>query len=243
MQRITTVEDIKQLGTILSVWAHPDDESYLAAGVLAAAVKNGQKTICVTATKGEGGSQDPKKWPLETLGKVRTTELEKALEILGVHEHHWLNYHDGICKNVPIGEAAEKLADIIEKSQPDSILTFGPDGWTGHDDHRCVHQWVKAAVKKSGKDIPIYCVVHTPEHYDKYFKPADEALNFFFNIDMPPLIAAEQCDIYFDMPSEICVIKCDALAAAPSQTETLFKTFSRAFVREAFAVECFVRLK
>jgi LmbE family N-acetylglucosaminyl deacetylase len=41
---------VAPLGTILNVWAHPDDASYPAAGVMAAAVENGQRVICSTAT-------------------------------------------------------------------------------------------------------------------------------------------------------------------------------------------------
>ena len=43
-----------ELGNILGVWAHPDDEAYLTAGIMARAVRNGSRVVCVTAT----GSQD-----------------------------------------------------------------------------------------------------------------------------------------------------------------------------------------
>ena len=76
--------DIADLGTILSVWAHPDDETYLCAGIMSAAVDNGQTVVCVTATRGEGGSPDHKKYPPEAMGKVREAELLACLEILGV---------------------------------------------------------------------------------------------------------------------------------------------------------------
>lgn len=243
MPRIVDEEDIKQLGTIMSIWAHPDDESFLAAGLLAAAIQNGQRVICVTATRGEAGSHDTKKWPPSELAAVRTKELEEALDILGVAEHYWLNYQDGHCHQVPLNEGASKLLTIIEETRPDSILTFGSDGWTGHEDHKTMNSWAKVAVKKTGRDITIYCVVHTPEHYQRYFKPADEVINIFFNIDMPPLLPADKCDIYFELSDKICQKKCDALAASPSQTEALFKLFDRDFVREAFAVECFVKAK
>ncbi|HSX52752.1 MAG TPA: PIG-L family deacetylase [Patescibacteria group bacterium] len=239
MSKITSASDIKKLGTIMSVWAHPDDESFLAAGVLTAAVHNGQKTICVTATRGEEGNQNPQKWPAENLSQIRTAELERALKILGIHEHHWLDYPDGRCSEVPLKDAAKKLQALINRTKPDTILTFGPDGWTGHEDHKSMYRWVHAATKD--RDIAIYSVVHTPRHYAKYFKPVDDALDIFFNIDKPPLLKPGKCDIYFELPDEICRIKCDALAAAPSQTEALFKHFDREFVRKAFAIECFVQ--
>ena len=52
---------MKDLGTILGVWAHPDDEGYLSAGIMAQAMRNGQRVVCVTATRGEAA--DPEQWP------------------------------------------------------------------------------------------------------------------------------------------------------------------------------------
>jgi LmbE family N-acetylglucosaminyl deacetylase len=34
---------INSLGTIMSVWAHPDDETFTCAGIMRQAVNNGQK--------------------------------------------------------------------------------------------------------------------------------------------------------------------------------------------------------
>ena len=50
--------DVRTLGTILGVWAHPDDEAYLSAGVMAMATRAGSRVVCVTATRGELGSTD-----------------------------------------------------------------------------------------------------------------------------------------------------------------------------------------
>jgi hypothetical protein len=63
MACLRTADDIKQLGTILFVAAHPDDESFLAGGILAAAVANGQTVVVYTATRGEAGVQDRNKCP------------------------------------------------------------------------------------------------------------------------------------------------------------------------------------
>jgi LmbE family N-acetylglucosaminyl deacetylase len=239
MIQVATTDDIKRLGTILSVWAHPDDESFLAAGVMAAAAQNGQKVVCVTATKGELGVQDETKWPAEKLADIRAEELSQALAIIGCQDHTWLGYKDGECADIDINEPVNKLKKIIENTKPDSILTFGPDGWTGHSDHATVSRWVSRAITDSNVDV--YHVIHTPEHYDKYFKVADDALNIFFNIDMPPLLPSQHCDIYFELPEQICQMKCEALEACPSQTEMLFKMFKRDFLNETFGIECFVK--
>jgi LmbE family N-acetylglucosaminyl deacetylase len=240
--RITSAADIKKLGTILSVWAHPDDESFLAAGIMAAAVRNGQTVACVTATKGEAGSQDEKKWPSATLADVRAREMAAALKLLGITHHHWLGYHDGECDQVSPAEAAAKIRKFIEKYQPDSILTFGPEGWTGHGDHAAVSRWVSAAIKGSRPQPAVYHYIGTPGWYE-LIKAADEKLNIFFNINHPPIVEVSRCGIYFSLPAEICELKYQALGASPSQTEVLLKYFDRKFLEQAFAIETYVKCK
>lgn len=93
--------DPDQLGTILGVWAHPDDETYLSAGLMAAAARAGRRVACITATRGEEGSWDEERWPTAKMGKIRQAELEKGLKVLGITEHYWLDYHDGKCAEVP----------------------------------------------------------------------------------------------------------------------------------------------
>src|SRR5438132_9130900 len=109
------------LGTILGVWAHPDDETYLTAGLMAQAVRDGRRVVCVTATRGEGGSWDEERWPTSEMGKVRDAELMESLHILGVTEHHWLDYHDATCAEVPEEEAVAKVEAIVRDVQPNSI--------------------------------------------------------------------------------------------------------------------------
>ena len=58
----------RRSGTILGVWAHPDDEAYLSAGLMARARRNGQRVVVVTATPGELGTDDPSRWPPARLG-------------------------------------------------------------------------------------------------------------------------------------------------------------------------------
>ena len=137
--------DVAALGTILGVWAHPDDEAYLSGGLMAMARDAGSRVVCVTATRGELGTTDPVAWPPPRLAAERTGELARSLEILGVTEHHWLGYADGGCADVPAADAVERLCGLIEQVAPDTVLTFGPDGITGHPDHQAVSAWTAAA--------------------------------------------------------------------------------------------------
>lgn len=239
MNQIKTSEDIKKLGTILTVWAHPDDESFLAAGIIATAVSNGQKVACITATKGEEGVQNEQRWPHEHLGEIRKSELMDALKIIGVDHHHWLDYHDGECARADAHEAVDKIVEYINLYKPDTILTFGPDGWTGHPDHQTVSAWVSTAVGKINQKPNIFHVIGSNENYEKYLKLADEKANIFYNIEKPPLFAEDDCDICFDLPEDICEQKCRALAAMPSQTEALFGLFDKPFIKKAWSQECF----
>lgn len=235
-----TADDIKKLGTILGVWAHPDDESFCAGGLIAQAVKNGQNVICVTATKGEAGVQDPK-WADTDLSNVRDKELQNALDILGVNEQKWLGYHDGHCKDCDQREATAKIAKYIEKYQPDTIITFGEDGMTGHDDHACVSKWASAAAENARKKPIVYQVANTKDHYEKFLKQLDETLNIFFNIDEPRLVDAKDCALVFELSPELQEVKIDALAAQVSQTEKMMQSFDRDFLEKAFGLEAFIR--
>ncbi|HEX3261549.1 MAG TPA: PIG-L family deacetylase, partial [Pseudonocardia sp.] len=59
MSPARTITDAARLGTVLGIWAHPDDEAFLSAGLMAAARDAGQRVVCVTATLGEHGTSDP----------------------------------------------------------------------------------------------------------------------------------------------------------------------------------------
>ncbi len=49
---------------------------------MAHAVRNGNRVVCVTATRGEAA--DPERWPPAELAQIREAEIAHALEILGV---------------------------------------------------------------------------------------------------------------------------------------------------------------
>lgn len=235
---IKNAQDIKELGSILCVFAHPDDETFTSAGIIATAAKNGQQVVCVTATRGEQGIQNEQKWPKESIAEIRESELLQALKVLGINNHLWLNYKDGQCKLADEQKAAAEIVSIIEKYQPDTLLTFGPDGLTGHDDHKSVGQWARRASKKCSKPPQVYCVAQPKELYDKYLNSLDNEHNIFFNIDEPKLVDEEESEIYFKLDEEQRQLKLEALKTMPSQTENLL---SSGKIKDAFGIEAFVK--
>jgi LmbE family N-acetylglucosaminyl deacetylase len=235
--QLMTTQDIQKLGTILGIWAHPDDETYSMAGILIAAAKNGQKIACVTATRGEAGVQDESRWPASSLADIRTKEQEAAFAVMGIPPCHMLDYPDGGCSEVDVQEAVERIADYILQYNPDSIFTFGPDGLTGHTDHQTVSEWATKAVKKAGSQAAIYHAVHTHEQY-QHMLEADKHLNVYFNIDKPPLLDDCDCDICYVLPQDIFNIKLTALRAMPSQTEAMLTMFAHVLPK-AVGIEAF----
>lgn len=241
MKRITSPIKIKDLGTIMGIWAHPDDESFMTAGLMAAAIQNGQTVACITATKGEAGSQDETKWPSSTLGEVRAKELAKAFEIIGIKNHHWLNYPDGGCCDIAEEEAVNNILKYIQLYQPDTVITFPPDGITGHWDHVSISGWTKMALERfTAKPVTLYYGLDTQEQYDTFMRLLDEKFNIFFNIDKPSLIPMSQCDIVLELTPELAQLKHQVLAAMPSQTEAMLKAFSQEFMEAGLSTEAFI---
>src|SRR5689334_19789828 len=83
MHRLKT----EDLGTVLGVWAHPDDEAYLSAGTMGALRDAGHRVVVATATFGENGTPDPERFPPAELARIRRDELQVSLELIGVHDH------------------------------------------------------------------------------------------------------------------------------------------------------------
>ena len=135
------------LGTTLGVWAHPDDDIYLSSGLMAANAQMGNRVVDVTATRGEGGSMDEERWPPETMAEVRTDELLRSLEVLGVHEHRFLEGFVDVDMDAPLGDGHRPGARDHRGGPARSVLTMGPEGMTGHHGHQDVSRWVTAAFR------------------------------------------------------------------------------------------------
>jgi LmbE family N-acetylglucosaminyl deacetylase len=205
-----------ELGTILGVWAHPDDEAYLTAGLMARAVRNGSRVVCVTATRGEGGSMDDEKWPPQMMGEVRTAELERCLAVLGVTEHEWLDLPDvDMDTGLPEGGFA-RVRDLVASVQPDTILTFGPDGMTDHAAHKDVSRWATQAFREAGKPgSKIHYATVTPEWAEE-FLPIWEPFNVF-RPGTPPITPRHELSIEYELPPEINELKVRAILEHVSQ--------------------------
>ena len=76
-----------ELGNILGVWAHPDDEAYLTAGIMARAVRGGSRAVCVTAARGRGGSAGAGKGAAPYTGEGGSGQARGSRRRLGAAAH------------------------------------------------------------------------------------------------------------------------------------------------------------
>lgn len=228
-------------GTILGVWAHPDDETYLCGGLMARAAAAGDRVVCITATRGELGSPDEQRWPSgPPLAAVRTAEMETALAVLGVTEHHWLDYPDGGCADVDEEEAVRRVAAVIADVRPDTVLTFGPDGMTGHPDHQAACRWTTAAFDEAaGPTAVLAYATNTPEWLAQFREPLDR-FNVFMGAE-PPCTPREELLIAETLEGDLLERKLRAIRSMTSQVEPLVAGLGEAFFRAGMVEESFRR--
>ncbi len=229
----------EQLGTILGIWAHPDDEAYLSAGLMARARRAGQRVVVVTATSGELGTPDPRRWPRARLTRRRRREMAASLAALGVREHHWLGYPDGGCTDIPSERAVAELVRIIDDVRPDTIVTFGPDGMTGHPDHRTVSAWATEAWRSYQREARLwYATVLTSFH--ERWGAVNEQTGIFASVDDAPSTPVAEAAAVVHLDGWLLDAKLAALQAHASQTASLVEELGAATFRQWWAAEAFV---
>jgi LmbE family N-acetylglucosaminyl deacetylase len=226
------------LGTILSIWAHPDDETYLAASTMAAARDRGQRVVCASATAGEHGTDDPSAWPPQRLGAVRRWESAAAMAILGVREHHVLGLADGsLVDDDTVGLAwAGQLIDTVA---PDTILTFGRDGMTHHPDHVAVHHWVTRAWNERGRRTRLLYATTTVEQIER-FGEMYESWGVYMTDERPAGVPEADLTVHVRVAGADLDRKVAALRAMATQTSTVVAAIGLEAYAELVAEESFI---
>jgi mycothiol S-conjugate amidase len=152
---------------LLTVHAHPDDESSKGAGTVARCHAEGIQTVLFCCTGGEEG--DILNPALDTpevrarLADLRLEELAKAADVIGYDEVVLLGYRDsgmpGSDSNAdpasfaqaPLDEAVGRLVAIVRRARPQVMVIYG-DEQSGypHPDHLRVHEVGRAAFEAAG---------------------------------------------------------------------------------------------
>lgn len=161
---LTSFKEKRKNKIILAIVAHPDDEGAFSSVLVKLSKLN--KVYVIIATDGRYGTV--RGYPAgDSLAAIRQEESKCACKILGTQPPIFLGFHDGLGLKdgngeyfKQTGELTEKLKQKIEELNPDYILTFGPDGDTGHNDHRNIGAITTEVLLREGwvEKFPLYYI-------------------------------------------------------------------------------------
>lgn len=172
--------------TILSLHAHPDDESSKGAGSVARLVSEGVRAVLVTATGGEAGDiLNPvmdRPDVANNLASVREDELARAAKIIGYDTVVLLGYRDSgmpestdnarpdaFC-NQPFDAVLERTVEIVRAERPDVVLGYDAHEFYPHPDHLKVHELTMQVVDAAA-DAERFPKSGTPWQVKKLYAP------------------------------------------------------------------------
>lgn len=138
-------------GGVLVVTAHPDDETLIAGGVLAACSAAGLDTGVLCLTRGEHGPiADVVLATRDNLGELREAELRAACDDLGVSWVKCYRRQDAELLWTNSTAVARQIARVVDARRPRAVITFGADGLYHHPDHIAVHRFTHRALELVG---------------------------------------------------------------------------------------------
>jgi LmbE family N-acetylglucosaminyl deacetylase len=140
---------------LAAVFAHPDDER-IVGPLLSRYAREGNEVYLVIATDGSKGVREHAGVPAgDSLARVRAQEARCAARELGIHAPVLLGFEDaGLASFESLERLRQEVRRVLGELQPDAVISFGPEGGTGHPDHRLVGDVVTEVVQGGGPGIP-----------------------------------------------------------------------------------------
>lgn len=133
--------------SLLLALAHPDDESFFAAGTMRRYSEEGVTITLCCATRGERGTVGtPPLATIEELPAVRERELRGAAAALGIPAPVFLPYEDQRLASAPPDEVRAMLVRLLREHRPAVVITFDPNGGNRHPDHIAISRFTADAV-------------------------------------------------------------------------------------------------
>ena len=144
--------------TLAAVFAHGDDEG-AAAPILARYAREGAQVYLIIATDGAQGGAHTSIARGPELAGVRSEEARCAADALGIHAPILLGFPDAQLGNymedpARLFQLTARVQGELQRLRPDAVITWGPDGATGHPDHRLVSSVVTQLVRAGAPDVP-----------------------------------------------------------------------------------------
>jgi len=160
---------------------------------------------------------------------VRVRELRCACDALGIAPPYLLDHPDGRLSKVPPERLAADILDTVRQLRPDILLTFGPDGLSGHPDHIAIGRAAAAAYGRFEDTAALYTLA-LPQSVANQFgmlqlRPVPDE-EIALTVDVMPVWEAKQTA----MRCHATQIASTPLMQAPDEAQKAF-----------FGVEYFVR--
>lgn len=172
--------------SILSIHAHPDDESSKGAATVAKYVTEGARAVLVTATGGEAGdilnSTMDRPEIAGRLHEVRAVELAEAAKIIGYDVVEMLGYRDSgmpgseanahpdaFCRQ-PLDGVLERVVRLVRRHRPDVVLGYDAHEFYPHPDHLRIHE-ISVAVVAAAADGERFPEAGDPWEIKKLYAP------------------------------------------------------------------------
>jgi LmbE family N-acetylglucosaminyl deacetylase len=122
-----------QIGSLLVLAPHPDDEVIGAGGTIAKVLRAGGR---VHVAIGNG-------YP-----EARVDEARTAAQVLGGASVSTMMKTPGWLDSLPLGDVVSRIESVIEFCAPDCVLL--PDPASAHQEHRVIAHAAMAAMRPSG---------------------------------------------------------------------------------------------
>jgi N-acetylglucosamine malate deacetylase 2 len=131
----------------LFIYAHPDDETFGAAGTICLLRSKGWRVVLACATLGDKGKcGEPAICTQQELPGFRERELRDAACVLDISEIHLLGYRDKELTTAPPDDIRRKLVSVLRAEKPEFVFTFDPNGFNVHPDHVAISRFTSDAV-------------------------------------------------------------------------------------------------
>ena len=147
---------------LLCVFAHPDDDVTIGP-LLAHYARRGIAIRLIYVTSGQVGDNLIGPETGDALGALREEEARAACRAYGAQEPLFLRERDGTLASLPTTAflaLGRRIAEIIRHEQPQVVITFGPDGYTRHSDHKAVCSLVTDLLQRWPQEVtpapPLY---------------------------------------------------------------------------------------
>lgn len=202
--------------SLLAILAHPDDEAFGPIGTLAKYADQGVDVYLICATRGEAGMTGgvPVSGP-EELSRVRARELHCSCRVLGIRRLCFLDYRDGQLEKYDSVEVEGRILRLTREIRPQVVITFGPEGITGHLDHVAISRLTTAAFHSAGDET------RYPEHLAEGLTTHTPHKLYYFSVPQS-LLDQEELEGLSGVPDEAITTIVDVSGYEEARVQALY---------------------